>query len=302
MRYFNAVVHNGDEEKNLVSYNPSLHETMAAAKLKDKPVKFLNFMERMDEFRGQQIITLGDRSSVEYSSQNLQFSKVEEKLKKFNVLLSLKDVLDEVAVDGSVNVVAHVRITSDTIDINTQYGEKRKRDVYLSDDSTDSIVKLSLWNNHIDQITTDGSYKFQDLRLKCYNGKYLTSTSLTVVAKATQSFKERTWEETSKSDAVSFPADSIDHFEETYFCQKCRHRAIPEGLFFACADCGSRSLMNKGDKRYFVKLTFRKSDATTVTLTMPHRVLLSFMENKELQSADEIQIEILTNTKFEARY
>lgn len=223
---------------------------MAAAKLKDKPVKVLNFMERTDEFRGKQILTLGDKSRVEYSSQHIPFSKVEEKVKKFNQMSTVKDVINTVTIDGSVNIVAYVRLTTNAVDINTQYGIKRKRDVCLSDDSTEETIKLTLWNNHIDRIVTDGSFKFQDLRLKCYNGRYLTSTALTVVEPTTQTFTERTWQDReSETDSVNFPADSIYFFEETYFCHKCRHRAIPEGLFIACPDCGSRSLLKKDDKR-----------------------------------------------------
>jgi len=56
------------------------------------------------------------------------------------------------------------------------WSETKKKRYTLHDDTITSRVHLTLWNNHIQNVSKDGSHKFQELRVKNYNGKYLTTT------------------------------------------------------------------------------------------------------------------------------
>ena len=64
VKYFNAVMHNGHDELNIVSYNERLHGTMEAARLKDKPLKFEQFYEHHDEFKNQKVLKLHEGTAV----------------------------------------------------------------------------------------------------------------------------------------------------------------------------------------------------------------------------------------------
>ena len=65
VKYFNAVLSDGKTEQSIVSYNTSLYEPLESAKLKDKPVRLINYMKIRDKFRNRETIKLGDRSCVE---------------------------------------------------------------------------------------------------------------------------------------------------------------------------------------------------------------------------------------------
>lgn len=98
------------------------------------------------------MISLGDNSLIEYSNNDIPFSKVQPKIEKLNSFSLLKDITENIATNETVNVVAYASLrNSQVVDINTQYGVKRKKDVELHEDS-EHIIKLTLWNNHIDLI------------------------------------------------------------------------------------------------------------------------------------------------------
>ena len=65
------------------------------------------------------------------------------------------------------------------------------------------------------------SSKFQELRVKSSNRKYLTTTALTVIKPSSTTFVELSQTFQSKISTIEFPAISIDKFDETFYCLKC---------------------------------------------------------------------------------
>ena len=55
---------------------------------------------------------------------------------------------------------------------------------------------------------------------------------------------------------LSFPAVTVESFEENYFCPKCQHKSVAQGKLVACERCGAKSLLKSDDRRYNVKATF----------------------------------------------
>ena len=70
-KYFRATLHNGSEEMPVVSYNPSVHETLQKAKDLDKAVMIKNFRQQIDQFSDKTMLTLGNRSVVAYSDKDI---------------------------------------------------------------------------------------------------------------------------------------------------------------------------------------------------------------------------------------
>jgi len=140
-------------------------------------------------------MALGDRSIAEYST-------------------TVKDISESSGVNESVNVAAFATLLNPTEEIHTQFGVKRKRNVEIHDE-TQHIMRLSLWNNHIALVKANGNYKFKDLRVKCFHGKYLTSTVLTVIQPALDAKLTEREVESSTVTALNFPPISIDRLEAT---------------------------------------------------------------------------------------
>ena len=77
-KYFNALLHDENEEKSIISYNPSLHDVIKGAQQSDRLIKLTNFIESFNEFDNQPHLKLDKQSSMEQSNKLLTFEKVRE--------------------------------------------------------------------------------------------------------------------------------------------------------------------------------------------------------------------------------
>ena len=296
-------MHNGKEERSLVSYNPSLHDQMEAARVVDKVIKIDNYLEKEDQFKGIRVLTLNDRSTIEYSTEDIPFESVKSKIEEMSNFSTVKEVLLESAINDIINIEAHVSLPNNILDTPTKYGLKRKREAILNDNSTDQCIKLAIWSNHIDMLKEEGSFKFQELRVKSFNGKYLTTTALTVIKPSSTIFSEVSQNYASQISTIKFPAISIDKFDETFYCLKCNRSAIPNGKFLLCNHCTCKTLLKPENKKFSVKLSFQNQNGTVTSLTMPHDLCIAFATSAAVKMCKEaIEMEFLTNTKHSASY
>ena len=84
IRYYNALVHDGVKENSLVCYNPDLYNLMQQAHTVDRPVRIVNFHEKMDEFNDKPVLTLGQQSRVQYSTRPIPFEPVKGIVEKIS--------------------------------------------------------------------------------------------------------------------------------------------------------------------------------------------------------------------------
>lgn len=298
-------MHDGEKETPIVSYNTALHSIYETALTTDKVLKVINFKNNFDEFKERDIITLGEPSHVEYSNKELPFEKVKNVAYKMNTITPLQEVVSKVCVDEMVNVLVFADTEDSKVqEITTRFGIRKKKDVFLSDASFNENVKLTLWNDHVDSIKEDGVYKLQDVRVKSYNGKYLTTTANTAIKKSEEVIAKK---ELSKivDKEVLFPAETISQFERAHFCKKCGHRGTSSTIFLLCDHCSSKSLLKMCKNMFLVKLSF--SDNTV--LIMPHDILCKFTElvgidliDDDTRSEETIQEKILSVDDIKAVY
>lgn len=266
--------------------------------MKQKPIKLTNFLKKNDAFKKEATIMLNSTSKAEYSNCKLPFSKVKSALENCNAYSTLREILDEVAPEELVNVAAYASLTKEPVEVDTQWGPKLKRSIELHDDD-DIIMNLTLWSNQINLINTNGNYKFKDLRVKSYNGKYLTSTAMTVIQPASDlSFEARDLQP-EESKSVNFPPICIDHFEESYCCAKCKRKSDRCGDFIVCESCGAKSLFLPTSKHLFIKASF-EIDSVIVSIKLPHKIVWPFLFSIGMtveNSRDDLEMALLTTTK-----
>jgi len=132
----------------------------------------------------------------------------------------------------------------------------------------------TIWNNQIDLVKSNGNYQFKDLRVKCFNGKFLTSTSLSVIQPSTLvNYKQRAVVPV-ESKSVDFPPICIDQYEETYSCLKCKRMAARCGDFIICESCNAKSMHTPTSKH--LKACFQK-DCSNVVLMLLRQVVWPFL-------------------------
>ena len=167
------------------------------------------------------------------------------------------------------------------------------------------FVKMTLWGNYTDSIPESGTYKIKDVRINSFNGKYLTTTNGTVIKSSeTKIVNHNHAIEEDVLEDIFFPADTINLFEENFYCKKCQRKAVPTGHFLCCDACGSKSLLSKCDHRYDVRATFIKPDDSKVSLIIPHQVFIELAKMLDIAASnqEDIQVAMLTSSNIKASF
>lgn len=307
-KYFNALLHDGEAEKSVVSYNPLLFDVIEGARQSDRPVKVTNFIETINEFDNQPLLKLGDRSTVEISTKVLPFEKVRERVQQCNSFSTVDDLAD-VSVGEMVNLEVYVSISeNDVEEINTRFGVKQKLEGHVYDDSCDTPYRITIWNNLIEcfKQSGDGVYKIKDLRINSFQGKYLTTTKSTVIINSDKAMRKKSLlpNQIAADQTLSFPAETIDVFEKARYCKRCNRKATPSGKFLICDNCGSRSLLEKTTVRFDVRLTFKK-DGSKLSIVIPQPVIDQYVDLLKIDLDDgeeNLQVAMLTNEDIKLTY
>ena len=131
VKYFKAVLHDGSSEIALILYNPGLYGLLVSAVKTDKIVKISDFKSKDDQFSGEKVMILGDKSSNEYSKKKISFEKVRSIAHRLNTFTELEETMTGICVGEVVNVIAFVSVESVSEEkISTKYGIKKKKDVF----------------------------------------------------------------------------------------------------------------------------------------------------------------------------
>lgn len=277
---------------------------MERAQKADKPIKLANFVEMRSGFESNAVIKLGDYSMVEYSGEDLPFSKVKTLIDQNSTMSSVDQIINTICIGETVNIEVYVDLeSSEVIEVSTCYGVKKKREVSIYDDSTESVLRFTIWNHHLSSFPASGMYKLSDVKVNSYRGKYLTTTASSSV-KESSGFVKRRSIPGAVLKKVSFPAETVDVYDHVYFCRKCNRQGIPTGKFLCCESCHATSLMSICEQRFNVRATFGIDADRKISLNIPHQEFVQFVNvlNIDIKDRDLVNEAMLTSNKYEASY
>ena len=218
---------------------------------------------------------------------------------------SLHEVATKISVGEMVNVIAYIDLNNaEPITVNTHYGIKKKLEAITYGDSFRNHIKRTLWNTHVNSISENGVYKLQCLKVNSFNGKYLTATTATVIKQTKTDIQVKDIQATSTFENVIFPPETLNLFEQSHFCKKCKRRAQDIGVFVTCTNCPSKSFLKNSESRFLVKATVLKEDEDKVMLIVLHEILVNYckMLGKTIDDDEEIQIQLLTTSNIKSIY
>ena len=139
-------MHDGSNETALISYNPGLLGILENAVNTDKIFMISYLKSKDDQFLGEKVMTLGDKSSIEYSKKQISFENVRSIPHRLNTFTILEEIMTEIYVREVVNVIVFVSVESVLEEeISTKYGMKKKKDVNIYDNILSEMVKLTIW-------------------------------------------------------------------------------------------------------------------------------------------------------------
>ena len=174
-------------------------------------------------------------------------------VEKMNHVTLLHEVATKISVGEMVSVIVYIDLNNaEPITVNTQYGVKKKLETKAYNDSFSDHIKLILMNTHINSISESGVYKLQCLKVNSFNGKYLTTTTATGINQSKTDIQVKDIQTTSTFENVIFPPETLNLFEQSHFCKKCKRRAQTIGVFVTCTNCSSKSLLKNSGSRFFV--------------------------------------------------
>ena len=244
-------MHDGVKEKSLVCYNPDLYNLMQQTHNVERPVRITNFHEKIDELNDKPVLILDQQSRLQYSTRPIPLEHGKGIVERMNHITSLHEVETKISVGKRVNVLAYIDLNNtEPFTVNTQYGEKKKLEVIAYDDSFSDHIKLTLWSTHVNSISESGVYKLQCLKVNSFNGKYLTTTTATVIKQSKTDIQVKDIQTTSTFENAIFPPETLNLFEQSHFCKR---RAPATGMFVTYTNCSSKSLLKNPENRFLVK-------------------------------------------------
>ena len=272
---------------------------MQQARTVDRPLRITNFHEKIDDSNDKPVLKLGQQSRVQYTARPIPFEHAKGIVEKMNHRTSLHEVATKISIGKMVNVIAY-------IDLNNavpHFGVKKKLEAIAYDDLFSDHIRLTQWNTHVNSISESGVYKLQCLKVNSFDGKYLTTTTATVIKQPKTDIQVKDIQTTSTFENVLFLPETLNLFEQSHFCKKCRKRAQTIGVFVTCTNCSSKSFLKNLESR-FLKAAFMKEDEGKVMLTMPPVILVKFckMLGITIDNDEEIQIQLLTTSNIKAIY
>ena len=299
VKYFHAVMHDGEKPIPIVSYNTTLHSLCENAMTTSKPLRFINGSQSYDEMRQEDTLVLGNPTIAEFSTKEIPFDKVKDIVERNSQFTCMKEI-GSICVDEIVNVEVKVNGSEKPADsIQTRYGIKTKKEVLIFDDSSEEEVRLSLWNDHISSIDEDGVYKLFELRVKSFKGKYLTTTANSKIVKSSCVIESSKTFLAFEDEEFCLPADNVMHFQLCHYCSKCSRQGVTEDIFLKCPNCGAKSLLKKSVGRFSIKLGFG-----SLVLTLPHDKLIQMLEitGIDISNTTAIQEMLLCNENIRGLY
>ena len=244
-------MHDGVTEKSLVCYNPDLYNLMQQTHNVERPVRITNFHKKIDELNDKSALILDQQSRLQYSTRPIPLEHGKGIVERMIHITSLHEVETKISVGKMVNVLAYIDLNNaEPFTVNTQYGVKKKLEAIAHGDSFSDHIKLTLWSTHVNSISENGVYKLQCLKVNSFNGKYLTTTTATVIKQSKTDIQVKDIQTTSTFENAIFPPETLNLFGQSHFCKR---RAPATGMFVTYTNCSSKSLLKNPESRFLVK-------------------------------------------------
>ena len=249
-RYFDFILQEGDEERRVVCFNANKHEEVKQQEKSKLPTNLSNISPQKRRY-GEGIEYKMNKFSRLSPAKNLPF---QWKQRAQCSQGTIKEILEKKSIGEVVAVKAKVLSKSD---VSSVYSHAMKKELSKCDvivaDSTGAIT-VTLWENQIEQVSVDGSYYFQGLKVNCFNKKQLNSTKCTTIeicddiavslesSGAAEELKPREKSVKSLTGTV-FAAD----VRKSFICINCKSKIadIAEKIALKCSNCNLK--MRKTD-------------------------------------------------------
>jgi hypothetical protein len=190
----------------------------------------------------------------------------------------------QVTVEGKLMAVKREKAA---IEINNR--DTEMMEWHLSDST--ATIPLKVWGPQIEQIDMEHSYKITALGTRSYEYPYLTTTSDTQFCRI-EDICEPIPAPVSLDKTLRGPLLGVN-VTSNRRCAGCK-KILGKGLdmqlaFVRCSGCSMKQRTSMVDVNVSAEVTMRVEGSNVVKLTMPHTVLVTIVQGKDMAATEALE-------------
>ena len=295
-KFFDGVVSDGKKKLRFIGFNESKGKLLEEYSNDHQAVTLTNCCVKNAKYGGGLEIIVGDGTTI--SKSDKQFSLDEDEMSSPTSVPECK----EITINQLQNQVAFqkVLVAAKVIEaeqINTLSDGRRVRNVVISD-STDR-AKLSLWEDNIELVESQKSYRFINLMVKAFNDKNTLFTprngllveEIENIDKALPPL-ESSFPPPQIKTLTDATVVGVSNFTSGYICLNCNKsiiQTLPDQPTIAkCKDCNSMS--NIDSCKYKVTASLLLSSNKFHFRVLASDIPLGYIANKPAKEVTEYSL------------
>lgn len=266
--YFEFKIQTGDEQsRRVVCYDESQRPKIRSFQDSREPVKLRNITRKPSIFNPQSLdIFVNKRSKIEKANNSTIDYEFNRNLEEEETSVTELSQLPNLAVEQLLTVEGRVNFDGDPIVRDTDGVQRTMLERCAITDDT-ATVKLTLWNDLIDEVENSTCYILTNVRVKEYDSKkYLTTTPNTEIKRSTNTFPiadEATFQNLFGIYTIVVPrVELLDHYKKSFSCKSCNRTLtdISSENIVKCQQCGAIQQLNTCSQIASIRMAIRNDD------------------------------------------
>lgn len=179
-RYFDFTIQENNEERRVICFTPEIKDELKRREDAKLPTSLKNISPQKRRYGEGVEYRMNKYSRIE-QAKNLAFQWKTSNTDESDITVT--QLLQSAPNGQSVGLKAKVLFKGDTETVYSKHTKKNlaKCDLVVAD--TTGSITVTLWENKIAEVEPHCCYHFKELKLNCYNKKYLGSSTKTMIEK-----------------------------------------------------------------------------------------------------------------------
>ena len=242
-RYFDFTIQENHEETRVICFTPEIKDELKRREEAKLPTSLKNISPQKRRYGEGVECRMNKYSRIE-QAKNLAFQWKTSNTDESDT--SVTQLLQSAPNGQSVGLKAKVLFKGDTETVYSKHAKKdpAKCDLVVAD--TTGAITVTLWESQIAEVEPNGCYHFRELKLNCYNKKYLGSSTKTMIEKC----DDIDIPDTITSEAVNLTPNQkakknitgtilAIEVKKIYICINCKSKIqdAPDTALVKCPNC-----------------------------------------------------------------
>lgn len=303
-KYYNMQLQTKEKEYRGISYKLECHRQFMDAELQRSPLKLRKVALKKSKYHEEsEEIEIGSGSKVGSTDVTFPYNPrmtAEGNDEKIEPVTNISDILTTKKDSEIVSVLVHLALKDmPKVSVTSKFHANpvHKKDIQANDAT--GVIKSTLWEEQIETVSTDGTYKITNAMVKEYPPGVL---SLSVSSKSTITKLQDTITPSTTSlhdfiiNQYVFPPQSVTAIK-LYECIRCGDTFDVDptkALIVKCSLCNAAAKKEKFPVKWQATLIF----TTSTEISLKHSLISKYFAMKDLQvpnDEEELVLQLLSD-------